>query len=98
MHKYCSISQEADSDSDSSNAVESMSFEYSINGVFYDVTLQRDVEENEVVVTLRANSPQQEFFLFQCSVFPLLSITEMPARSLYVTNSVNVGVLGASDA
>ena len=50
MHKYCSISQEADSDSDSSNAVESMSFEYSINGVFYDVTLQRDVEENEVVV------------------------------------------------
>lgn len=27
-----------------------MSFEYSINGVFYDVTLQRDVEENEVVV------------------------------------------------
>lgn len=55
-------------------------------------------EENEVVVTLRANSPQQEFFLFQCSVFPLLSITEMPPRSLYVTNSVNVGVLGVSDA
>ena len=51
-------------------------------------------EENEVVVTLRANSPQQEFFLFQCSVFPLLSITEMPPRSLYVTNSVNVGGVG----
>ena len=50
MHDPHSSSQEADSDSDSSNAVESMSFEYSINGVFYDVTLQRDVEENEVVV------------------------------------------------
>ena len=50
MHKYCSISQEADSDSDSSDAVESMSFEYSINGVFYDVTVQKDKKNNEVVV------------------------------------------------
>lgn len=50
MHKYCLTSQEADCESDSSNAVESVSFEYSINGVFYDVTLQKDEKNNEVVV------------------------------------------------
>ena len=50
MRKYCLTSQEADSESDSSNAVESVSFEYSINGVFYDVTLQKDEKNNEMVV------------------------------------------------